>query len=601
MNTTTLPGLNDTLSRNLDKILAQHGSGKAANEGGVPTIARVVPISAKNWLPHIDEVDLDEPPTPGAADGSDAPGDEPDVRAALGGAARESSKQAAIDDLEALVGQYTAFRDQTGETLVIVNKERIDTISVTSEAFLRHLKVHLARRTGKVPAKTHLELIRDLIIEHAAHRLQTVHKRIAYDGADVVLDLGDDAGQRVRVTDQGWCLEPGDETLLFRRGKGYGVIEAPDTPQDAREAWQWLQPLLARVPRSEQVRLVAWLVAATLCEADYPIVLLIGPEGSAKSTLAQSLAMVLDPPQGLLPTVSADSAKDIIAGVQGRHVCVLDNAPGRLNGDIEDVLCRISTGAQIDERMLYSNFDVTSAELHAPLIVTAISHPFRQRDTRNRTIAIEIEALRDGFKRRADVVDEVERALGQIRGAVLFFLSAYLRHRDAILASETIPHRMVDWAVAGEVIARELGLKHGWFFDKIEQKQCEDARDFLEGDQVGSELLKLLLRWATDATATEDPPAITTLQDPGWAAVCNAQGELTIIATPTAIQQALALHARMPPNHRDSVPGTARAMTGAIQRLQGVLERAGVRATSSRNKLARWWTFTCRPDALKLG
>ncbi|MTW22732.1 hypothetical protein [Allochromatium palmeri] len=173
------------------------------------------------------------------------------------------------------------------------------------------------------------------------------------------------------------------------------------------------------------------------------------------------------------------------------------------------------------------------------MIVTAISHPFRQRDTRNRTIAIEIEVLRGGFKRRTDATDEIDQAIGQIRGAVLFFVSTYLRYRAAILASEKIPHRMVDWAVAGEAIIRELGLAPGKFFGQIERKQRDDASDYLEGHLVGAALLRALQHWATQAEETEDPPDSAKLQDPGWAAAQNAQGELTLIATPTAIQKEL--------------------------------------------------------------
>lgn len=144
-------------------------------------------------------------------------------------------------------------------------------------------------------AKAHLELVRDLVIERAEHVCRQVHKRIVQDKDDVLVDLGDEAGRRLRVTALGWQVEPGGEDILFRRGKGYGAIEVPDVASDAREAWQWLEPLL----------------------------------------------------------------------------------------------------------------------------------DFRQRDTRNRTIVVEIEAIQGGFKRRSDAANEINQALGKIRSAVLFFISAY--------------------------------------------------------------------------------------------------------------------------------------------------------------------------------
>jgi hypothetical protein len=589
----------------LDYFKAIADRGQAANGGDAPATAKVIPIGVKDWLPSIDEVDLDSSletntPVPDAPEGDNTGDSQEDARAALGGASRQGAKQGALEELNALASQYTAFHAQTGETLVIVKDGRGDVVPIMSEAFMRRLKVDMLNHTGKSPAKAHLELVRDLVIERAEHVFRQVHKRIAQDKDDVIVDLGDEAGRRLRVTALGWQVEPGGEDILFRRGKGYGVIEVPDVASDAREAWQWLEPLLERVPTLSRIRLVSWLIASALCEADYPIVLLVGPEGSAKTALAQSIASVLDPPQGLLPTISADSAKDIIAGVQRRHVCVLDNAPKKLGGDIEDTLCRISTGAQFEERMLYTNFDVASAELHAPLIVTAITHPFRQRDTRNRTIVAEIDAIQSGFKRRSDAADEINQALGKIRGAVLFFLSAYLRQRDAILAAEVIPHRMVDWAVAGEAIGRELGQAPGKFFAQVERVQRRDAGEYLEGDAVGSALLRVLKHWGDQAVQSAALPPLSRWKGQGWTAIQNVPGELTIAATPTAIQRELVVRARtksLSPSD-DNLPNSARATTGAIKRLQGILGRAGVQTKLLPQGGTPRWLFQCSAKSL---
>lgn len=439
-----------------------------------------------------------------------------DVLAALGDAAKAGRGQAQMEEIEAIAGNYTAFQVQTGEIVALVKNGRISAVPIRSEAFQRRLKIDLFQRTGKAPSTAYLELMVDLIADRAEHSaVRRIHKRVAQDGADIIIDLGDESGQRLRVSGDGWRVEPGDEHVLFRRIDSYGSIEVPEHVDDAQVAWQWLQPLLARVPKHAHINLVAWLVTTAVHDADYPLMLCLGPEGSAKTAVAQHLASVFDPPQGLVPTVSPDTPKDIIAGAQRRHVCVLDNAPTHLGRGVEDVLCQISTGAQIDVRAYFTNFDVASAELHNPLVVTAISHPFKQRDTRNRTVTIEIEALRDGFKRRTDAADEIEHRMGQIRGAVLYFLSGYLRRRDAILASEKIPHRMVDWCVAGEAIIRELGAEPGRFLVQVEGLQRADAREYLEGDLAGATLMAVLHHWASTAQSAEEIPPVNQWTEAG--------------------------------------------------------------------------------------
>lgn len=78
----------------------------------------------------------------------------------------------------------------------------------------------------------------------------------------------------------------------------------------------------------------------------------------------------------------------------------------------------------------------------------------------------------------------------------------------------------------------------------------------------------------------------------------SASGEVTIAANPTRLQKELAARVRSAMVTKDSLPSTARAMTGTIQRLQGVLGRAGVQATRNRATASRYWMFTCRLEVL---
>lgn len=514
----------------------------------------------------------------------------------------KAQAQAAQDELDRIVGQFTTFKDQMGEYQALFTRgARIDPIPIQSERFQRELRVHLFEQTGRAPNDATLKLITDRMIVKTGDRFRHVYKRVAREGDDILLDLGDEAGQYLRVDPAGWALG-NDHACVFKRSDSYGQIGIPDLIQSAPDAFRALEPLLTRVPKARQIHLIAALVTMLDVDADYPIILLVGPEGSAKTTIAQNLAKVIDPPRGLPPSISLKTAADIVAGVQSRHLCIIDNAPRHLGADIEDTLCKVSTGAQDESRRYYTNYDVIAAELHTPIIVTSIQHPFRQRDTRNRTLVFEIEALKSGFRRRADVGDDIDTALGSILGGLLYFASAYLRERDTLLQNETIPHRMVDWAVAGEIIARELGLPAGRFFGSIKSMQRSDAQTYLEGDAVGIGVIRCLRDWAKEAIQADDLPSYSSWQPAGWSAINRPDGTFVIAAKATTLKDRIAPTSSYSysfssrPDER--LPKTGRAMAEALRRLQGVFQRAGIDCQYAGQSNRFYWTFTCQAKAL---
>jgi hypothetical protein len=245
------------------------------------------------------------------------------------------------------------------------------------------------------------------------------------------------------------------------------------------------------------------------------------------------------------------------------------------------LLCITALGGTQTTRQLYTNSDPHVAVLHNPVILTAIRPVLRQADTLDRTLSIAVERPHT-YVPMSQVRREFRARLPEVQGALLFLLSVALRMRDEVAQTPGIGgHRMVDWLMTGEAIARSLGVAPGRFLHQMQRSRRAAARDYVEGDLFASALVRLIDTWVTTAVKRRQtqealPSWRTWSSTPGWCVVATETGH-RVAATPQAILKELTQHVEGVTNllYDQRIPRTARAVTSALQRVQGVLGRAG--------------------------
>ncbi len=107
---------------------------------------------------------------------------------------------------------------------------------------------------------------------------------------------------------------------------------------------------------------VAWVVQALRPTGPYPVLLLQGEQGSAKSTAERLLRALIDPSAAPLRTTPRNE-HDLFIAATSAWVVALDNI-SNLQPWLSDALCRLSTGGGFSTRTLYKNreqelFDAT--------------------------------------------------------------------------------------------------------------------------------------------------------------------------------------------------------------------------------------------------
>jgi hypothetical protein len=275
-----------------------------------------------------------------------------------------------------------------------------------------------------------------------------VYVRVAGDGNDIYLDLGDPLWQAVRIAAGGWEIVA-DPPVRFRRPKGLLPLSAPVRGGRVDQLRRFVN--LRDDDQDSQWRLfVGCLVAAFRPNGPYPILALNGEHGSAKSTSAKIHRRLIDPNKSVTRAAPRDERDLAIAATNGA-VISLDNL-STVSDWLSDTLCRVSTGLGFSTRTLYENDEETLFDACRPIVINGIGVLGTRSDLLDRTIELELPRIPDDRRQdEAQFWAAFDREQPAILGALLDAVSGAIGRLD-LVQLERAP-RMADfarWVVAAE-------------------------------------------------------------------------------------------------------------------------------------------------------
>jgi hypothetical protein len=312
-----------------------------------------------------------------------------------------------------------------------------------------------------------------------------VHVRVASDGGDIYIDLCDRDWRAVRVTAAGWSVVQ-SPPVRFRREPGMQPLPFPEHGTSINA----LRPFL-NINENDFVLVVAFLLAALQPHGPYPVFVLIGEQGTSKTTLVRILRSLVDP--GAVPTSSLPfSGRDLFIAAHNSHIQAFENV-SRLSNLMSDYLCRLATGGGMRTRALFKNADETLFRIARPIMLEGIANFVTRADLLDRAIMFAAEPLSSRRSERS-LYSELERLRPGIFGALLDRL---------VIGIKQLPHthlanapRMVDfatWAVA-------CGLDE---FEKAYAANRQAAIDVILEHDVLARAVQALVKSEWAGTATE--------------------------------------------------------------------------------------------------
>ena len=374
-----------------------------------------------------------------------------------------------------------------------------ETLPVRSTGFKRWLQNLYWDRTGKgatQEALTHAKANLDAQAARAGQR--RVYLRTATYEGRLYIDLCDDSRSVVEIDPEGWRILSDPPEVRFRRTKTAEPLPKP-VRGDPGEGLNTLRRFL-NIDEGDFVLCVGWLLASLRDTGPYPLLVLTGEQGSAKSTATRLLASLVDPARPPTRGMPA-SERDAAIAAHHRHVLVYDNLSG-LPTWLSDTLCRLSTGEGYATRALFTDYDEAVIEALRPVILNGIENPSVRGDLAERSITIRLTPIPDTARH---TVDDLNAAFKEkapvIFGALLDGLSEGLRSYGSVRLAR-LP-RMADfckWAVACE----GAFWSPGTFMAAYDGAQTSATEDVIEDSPIGPVLRQFLEKSrGFDGTATE--------------------------------------------------------------------------------------------------
>jgi hypothetical protein len=224
--------------------------------------------------------------------------------------------------------------------------------------------------------------------------LQDVGLRVLKSDGAIYLDLANSKWTLVKVTSTGWHVEAAPE-VKFRRSKGMAELPRP-LPGGSPEQ---LRNFLNVGDDTNWVLLVAWLLACLNPAGPFPILILQGEHGSAKSTTARVLKSLVDPGKPPLRSCQRDE-RDMMIAASNALVLSYDNLSGTQPW-LSDALCRLSTGGGFATRELHSDSEETLFEATRPVILNGIEDVATKPDLADRAVIATLPAI-SAAKRKSE-------------------------------------------------------------------------------------------------------------------------------------------------------------------------------------------------------
>lgn len=383
----------------------------------------------------------------------------------------------------------TAFAD------VMVEKHR-ETWPVRGGGFRRWLIRQYYEQTGSAPNSEAIQAAISVIEAKADFDgpERRVFTRVGGLDGRLYLDLGDEAWRAVEIDAAGWRVID-KPPVRFRRASGVRPLPAPVPGGSVRSLREFLN-----VKSDEDFTLViAWALAVLRDRGPYPLLVLSGEQGSAKSTFSAVLRALLDPNTAPLRALPREDRDLFIAACNG-HVLAFDNVSGLPNW-ISDTLCRLATGGGFAVRQLYTDQDEVLFDASRPVILNGIEDIVTRPDLADRAVVLTLEPIAEELRRpEAELWADFNAKRPLILGVLLDAVVEGLRQ----LPETSLPSlpRMADFALWASACETSL-WPSGTFWSAYCGNRDEAVESVIDSDPVATALCALMqeqTEWAGTAT-----------------------------------------------------------------------------------------------------
>jgi hypothetical protein len=245
----------------------------------------------------------------------------------------------------------------------------------------------------------------------------------------------------------------------------------------------------ANVPHGSRLLALTWMIECLRPETPFPVMELLGEQGSAKSTTQKAIRRLIDPNacdlRGAPKTV-----EDVFVSAGACAMVSYENI-SHLQAPMQDALCVLATGGGFAKRKLYSDAEESVITVKRPIILNGISAAVTAQDLVDRAITIETPVITE----RHEVTGlwrEYEEKRAHLLGALLDIAVKAL----AVLPEMSIPAddrpRLVEFALLGMAVAKAAGHTPEDFLNEFNACRQESLARTIDASPVATAVVDMI-------------------------------------------------------------------------------------------------------------
>lgn len=392
--------------------------------------------------------------------------------------------------------------DDRAYATVPVNGHR-EHMRIGGSAFRKWLRRMLMESQSRLPRSADIdEAVQSLEAMALGKEVHEVAMRIGEHDGKVYIDLCDDAWRAVEIDGEGFRVI---DEVPVRFIRSPGMLPLPEPKPGHIED---LRPFVNVKDDDDFVLFVGLLFAAMKPAGPYPIGIINGEQGTAKSTLARIHRDLVDPSSSPSRSLPSNEEGLYVAGVNG-WVLSFDNV-SFIQPWLADALCRVATGSGFSKRQLYTDMEEVLVYLSRPVLLNGIPSLISRADLMDRAITVTLPVIPPEKRRpEAELKAKFKTAYPRIFGALCAAVSAAIRNLPG-LKLDVLP-RMADsvlWVTAGE---ESFGWKRETFLKAYEANYHEALIDLAANDPVVIMVQRKLRENSISMTATDLLRSLTAM------------------------------------------------------------------------------------------
>jgi hypothetical protein len=183
-------------------------------------------------------------------------------------------------------------------------------------------------------------------VAHQTNNEGEVYRRLARVGDTIYLDLCDKEGRLVKVSQSGWEVGT-DYPVNFLRGPNMATQVVPEKGGSLEDLFN-----LVNLSPEDRPLLRGFLLDCLKGRGPYTILLIGGPQGSAKSTLSKMVRQIVDPAHKAAVRYLQRDLLELALAAEHNALMAYDNVSS-LPQWLSDALASLATGSGFGTRRFY--------------------------------------------------------------------------------------------------------------------------------------------------------------------------------------------------------------------------------------------------------